>query len=193
MQSIEIDFKKKANLATTLLYSSTWSFTKATIFDGDNQTRSVWIQCKYQQILYIFFLIDFSRTFCNTGTIGTPESAIRYFSCWIDFSNKDRLYLLVYIIHFLTYLLLLANHLKVNLRKTCHPFIELWCHSRVADFQRPLLSIAISQSRLTKKNPRKFLKGHRKSKGIWVHYDLKCTVRGVIDCILSHESNIVLA
>ena len=39
VQSIEIDFKKKANLATTLLYSPTWSFTKATIFNADNQDR----------------------------------------------------------------------------------------------------------------------------------------------------------
>jgi len=60
VKNIEIDFKKKANLATTLLYSSSWSFTKATILNGDNQ---------------------FSRTFCAPNTGGTTDSKVRFASC----------------------------------------------------------------------------------------------------------------
>jgi hypothetical protein len=39
VKQVDVDFKKKANLATTLFYASTWTFTKATVFDGDNQNR----------------------------------------------------------------------------------------------------------------------------------------------------------
>lgn len=39
VKQVEVDFKKKANLITTILYSSTWAFTKATVLNGDNQNR----------------------------------------------------------------------------------------------------------------------------------------------------------
>jgi len=37
VQQVEVDFKKKASLITTLMYSSSWSFTRATVFDGEKQ------------------------------------------------------------------------------------------------------------------------------------------------------------
>jgi hypothetical protein len=58
--NIEVDFKKKASLITTILYSSSWTFTKATVLNGDNQN---------------------SRTFCASDSTGQPDSKIRFSSC----------------------------------------------------------------------------------------------------------------
>ncbi|CAF4350544.1 unnamed protein product, partial [Rotaria sp. Silwood2] len=60
VQQVEIDFKKKANLLTTLLYSPSWTFTKATVLDGDNQH---------------------SRVFCAGNSINAKDSKIRLASC----------------------------------------------------------------------------------------------------------------
>jgi hypothetical protein len=59
VQKIEVDFKKKANLLTTAIYSSTWKFVKAMVLDGDNQN---------------------SRSFCADST-GTIDSKTRFASC----------------------------------------------------------------------------------------------------------------
>ncbi|CAF0802232.1 unnamed protein product [Adineta steineri] len=47
-------------LVTTLLYSSSWAFTKAIVLNGDNQN---------------------SRTFCSNDMIGTTDSKFRFSSC----------------------------------------------------------------------------------------------------------------
>ncbi|CAF0854104.1 unnamed protein product [Adineta steineri] len=60
VKQIEVDFKKKASLVTTLLYSSSWAFTKAIVLNGDNQN---------------------SRTFCSNDMIGTTDSKFRFSSC----------------------------------------------------------------------------------------------------------------
>jgi hypothetical protein len=39
VKQVEVDFKKKANLITSIMYSSTWAFTKAIVLNGDNQNR----------------------------------------------------------------------------------------------------------------------------------------------------------
>jgi hypothetical protein len=60
VQQIEVDFKKKANIAVTFLYSASWAFTKATILNADNQN---------------------SRAFCANDLTVTPDSKIRFSAC----------------------------------------------------------------------------------------------------------------
>ncbi|CAF3462217.1 unnamed protein product [Rotaria sp. Silwood1] len=60
VKQVDVDFKKKANLLTTLLYSPSWKFTKATVLDADSQQ---------------------SRTFCASNSIDATDSKVRLASC----------------------------------------------------------------------------------------------------------------
>ncbi|CAF1034932.1 unnamed protein product [Rotaria sordida] len=58
--SIEVSFKKTTNLISSSWYSSSWTFTKAIILNGDNQNR---------------------QSFCPSQSVITSGSKVRFTSC----------------------------------------------------------------------------------------------------------------
>lgn len=83
---VEIQFKKTANWISSAWYSASWTFTKATVLDGDQQQRSVSI-CLVDPKIPFLYLVDHSVPHRQRALLLVKSVAL--FDC---FSLRNKMY-----------------------------------------------------------------------------------------------------
>ncbi len=110
MTKIDIDFKKTSNIISSPLYSSTWTFKKATVLHGDIQNRYIFYKYSIDKSYFFFFNIVEPSVLLNQPS----HLALKFDLLLAKFSRLLLLCLLLNNLlnkYFRNYLLITAYHI----------------------------------------------------------------------------------